>query len=172
MPNGGFYPEKNNAATDLEVEILTSYESLQNLIHCQPTLGIASTSILPMTLQMFILTNLLLSDGAPIYSPNWTLWNNPNLHEFFQRTYGAFWLRCGVKLICTYSWRICSTPLMGFVETFTFPLVHFRHLLLRHTAGTQFGLQNISIQPSPLEHLFSNLANSKLIFILLLFITF
>lgn len=80
-PHWWFYPEANNAATALEAAILTSYESLQYLIHCMSLRRREGTIILAMTLQIFKLTKMLPSTEHNTYSPNTPLWGNPNLQD-------------------------------------------------------------------------------------------
>lgn len=65
-----FFPEANNAATALEAAILTSYESLQNLIHRMSLRGREGVNILSMTLQIFKISKLIPISTQAVYSPN------------------------------------------------------------------------------------------------------
>ena len=76
-----FHPEANNAAAALEVAILPSYESLQNLIHRLSLRGREGATVLAMNLQISRVSKLLPPSTPAIYSPNAPLWRNPSLSE-------------------------------------------------------------------------------------------
>ena len=159
-----FYPEANNAATALEAAILTSYESLQNLIHRMSLGGREGTSIIAMTLRIIKLTKLQVPSSSNTYSPNTPLWGNPNLPEFFRRSDGGYWSKRGVKTILhLFSGNVFRT-FEEFRRDYNLPrTAYFLYLQIRHTAATQFGLRNIVVQLSRLERLLTDPSHTKLV---------
>lgn len=90
-----FHPDTNNAATAIEVAILTSFESLQNLIHRQSTQRYKGTEVHDITPRVFKAAHLIQTGDATALTSNAPLWHNPRLCEFHSWEDGLFWARYG-----------------------------------------------------------------------------
>lgn len=93
------FPQLNNAAAATEAAIVLLYETLSSFLYRCSLPVTEGTTILKMSLRIYVQCSNILGEDSHISSPNQPLWHNPRLPHFLSLSCGLQWARQGLRYL-------------------------------------------------------------------------
>lgn len=125
--------------------------------------------ILKLPYKIFHMCNKRLHKTSLSFSPNAPVWYNPCLGELYKLSEAQRWVKFGLKYAHQLFFEQYFKSFLTFRVETGIPLTYrFFYMQLGQTGTTQFGLQNVHLQPSKLENLLIDRDRAKFILKILL----